>query len=49
MSDECMDDLFANGKRAFSNLRQAIAGTFTKTNLPLASDMRLLPQQMLFL
>lgn len=44
-----MDDLFADGKWALSNLRQAIAGIFTKTNLPLASGMRLLPQQMLFL
>ena len=38
-----MDDLFANGKWAFGNLRQAITGIFTKTNLPLASDMRLPP------
>lgn len=32
-----MDDLFAYGKWALGNLRQAIAGIFTKTNLPLAS------------
>lgn len=41
--DECQNKLFARGKWDPYNQRPAIADTFSKTNLPLAYDIHLLP------